>query len=73
MKRKWKIENNDKEEVQFQTLQKAPEWRAYEEGTFHQESKKVFTWLQFDECRQSFAVFMVNFPPSRNILKGKCK
>ena len=38
------------------------------EGTFHQELKKVFTWLQFDESRQSFAVFMVNFPPSRNIL-----
>ena len=31
VKRKWKIENNDKEEVQFQTLQKAPARRAYEE------------------------------------------
>ena len=27
----WKIENNDKEEVQFQILQKVPAWRAYEE------------------------------------------
>ena len=32
VKRKWKIKNNDKEEVQFQTLQKAPAWRAYDEG-----------------------------------------
>ena len=31
VKRKWKIENNDREEVQFQTLQKAPGRRAYEE------------------------------------------
>ena len=31
VKRKWKIENSDKEEVQFQTQQKAPVWRAYEE------------------------------------------
>ena len=31
VKRKWKIENNDKEEVQFQKLQKAPARRAYEE------------------------------------------
>ena len=31
VKRKWKIENNDSEEVQFQTLQKAPARRAYEE------------------------------------------
>ena len=31
VKRKWKIENNKKEEVQFQTLQKAPAWRVYEE------------------------------------------
>ena len=31
MKRKWKIENSDKEEVQFQTPQKAPARRAYEE------------------------------------------
>ena len=31
VKRKWNIENNDKEEVQFQTLQKAPARRTYEE------------------------------------------
>ena len=43
------------------------------EKTFLQESKKVFTWLQFDESKQSFAVFMVNFPPSRNVIVRKCK
>lgn len=43
------------------------------EKTFHQESKKVFTWLQFDESKQSFGVFMVNFPPSRNVIVRKCK
>ena len=43
------------------------------EKTFHQESKKVFTWLQFDESIQSFAVFMVNFSPSRNVIVRKCK
>ena len=53
MKRKCKIENNDKEEIQFQTLQKAPAPTAYEEErTFHQESEKVFTWLQFDESKK---------------------
>ena len=31
VKRKWKIENNDKVEVQFQTLQKTPARRGYEE------------------------------------------
>ena len=31
VKRKWKIENNDKEELQFQTLRKTPTWRVYEE------------------------------------------
>jgi len=31
VKRKWKIKNNDKEEVRFQTLQKAPARRAIEE------------------------------------------
>ena len=70
MKRKCKIENNDKEEIQFQTLQKAPARRAYEEErTFHQESEKVFTWLQFDESKKTtFGVFMVNFPPLDNKL-----
>jgi len=49
-----KIENNDKEEIQFQTLQKAPARRAYEEErTFHQESEKVFTLLQFDESKKT--------------------
>ena len=43
------------------------------EKTFHQESKKVFTWLQFDESKQSFAVFMLNLPPSRNVTLRKCK
>ena len=43
------------------------------EKTFHQESKKVFTWLQFDESKQSFVVFMVNFPPSCNVIVRKCK
>ena len=31
VKKKQKIENNDKEEVQFQALQKAPAQRAHEE------------------------------------------
>ena len=31
VKRNWKIEKNNKEEVQFQTLQKALEQRVYEE------------------------------------------
>ena len=33
VKRKWKIKNNDKDEVQFQTLQKASAQRAYEQRT----------------------------------------
>ena len=73
MKRKCKIENNDKEEIQFQTLQKAAARRAYEkERTFHQESEKEFTWLQFYESpKQRFAPFIVNFPPSRNMIERK--
>ena len=72
--RKCKIENNDKE-IQFQTLQKAPARRAYEEErTFHQELEKEFTWLQFDESqKQRFAPLIMNFPPSRNMIERKCK
>ena len=72
VKRKWKIENND---FQFQTLKKAPAWRMYEERKNFlpsQESKKAFTWLQFDESQQTtFSVFMVIFPPSCNVIKRK--
>ena len=31
------------------------------EKTFHQESEKVFTWLQFDETKQSFAMLIEDF------------
>ena len=51
VKRNWKIKNNDKDEVQFQTLHRG---RMNKERTFRQQSKKVFTWLQFDESKQMF-------------------
>ena len=45
-----------------------------EEKTFHQESGKAFTWLQFDESQQTTfcsQVFMVNCRVTQ--LKGKYK
>jgi len=45
VKRKWKIEKNNKEQVQFRKLQNAP-WKRYkgkqkqEGGIFHKELKK---------------------------------
>ena len=63
--KKWKIENNDKEEVQFQTLQKAPTRRGMKkERTFHQQSKKAFNWLQFDKSKQTtFCSVYGELPP----------
>ena len=58
MKRKWKIEKNNKEQVQFRTLRNAP-WKGYkgkrkqEGGIVHKELKKAFSWLQFDESKQT--------------------
>ena len=58
VKRKWKIEQNNKEQVQFRTLQNAP-WKRYKGkqkqggGIFHKEVKKAFSWLQFDESKQT--------------------
>ena len=58
VKRNWKIKNNDKDEVQFQTLHRG---RMNKERTFRQQSKKVFTWLQFDESKQMFCSFYGEF------------
>ena len=58
VKRKWKIEKNYKEQVQFRTLWNAP-WKRdkgkqkQEGGIFHKELKKAFSWLQFDESKQT--------------------
>ena len=56
--REWKIEKNNKEQVQYRALQNAP-WKRYkgkekqEGGIFHKELKKAFSWLQFDESKQT--------------------
>ena len=40
--------------------------------SFYQEFEKAFTWLQFDDSKQTtFAVFMVNFLPLRNVIERK--
>ena len=58
MKRKWKIEKKNKEQVQRRTLWNAPcKWYKEKQkqggGIFHKELKKAFTWLQFDESKQT--------------------
>ena len=56
VKKKWKIKNNDKEELQFQTLRKAPTWRVSEERKKElstKSQKTVLNWLQFDESKQT--------------------
>ena len=74
MKRKWKIENN-KEEVQFQTLQKAPTQRAYEERKnlpWTNNRKRHSTGCSSISLnKQRFVVFMVNFPPSRIVIVSR--
>ena len=54
VKRKWKFKSNDKDKGQFQTLHRG---RMNKERTFHEQSKKVFTWLQFDESKQTIISF----------------
>ena len=56
MNRKWKIKKNNKEEVQFETRHKATGAGVKEKNkkrTFRQELKRAFTWLQFDEFKQT--------------------
>ena len=53
----WKMEKNNREEVQFQTLRKAPTGGM---------TKKERTF-----CREHVAVLMMNFPPLGNAIERK--
>lgn len=54
VKRKWNIEYNNKEEVQFQTLCNAPGAGVKKkERAFHKKLKKAFNNLQYDESKQT--------------------
>ena len=47
------MEKNNREEVQFQTLRKAPAGVMKKKELSAENCKKAFTWLQFCESKQT--------------------
>ena len=71
-----RITTKKKYNYSFKPYRRLPcEGRMKEERTFHQlESRKAFTCLQFDECKQTtFCSVYGEFPAPRNVIESKMK